>query len=141
MRNLIRNLGKKHTVILSSHLLSEVESVCDRVIVMNDGKIVADEKVSTIATAYTSVNSIKVKACGPRADVLATLKAIPRVSSVKETSERDGDAFTFIVESPSGVDVRKAIFTALAKKNYAIVGLENAGAELEEAFVKLINKK
>lgn len=141
VRNLIRNLGKKHTVILSSHLLSEVESVCDRVIVMNDGKIVADEKVSTIATAYTSVNSIKVKACGPRADVLATLKAIPRVSSVKETSERDGDAFTFIVESPSGVDVRKAIFTALAKKNYAIVGLENAGTELEEAFVKLINKK
>jgi len=141
VRNLIRNLGKKHTVILSSHLLSEVESICDRVIVMNEGRVVANERVSTIATAVSSANTVKVKVCGPRGDILNTLKSVPRVSGVIDTDTRDGEAYTFLVESASGVDVRKAIFTALAKKNYAIIGMQDSTAELEDTFVKLISKK
>ena len=139
VRNLIRRLGKKHTVILSSHLLAEVQSVCDRVIVMNEGKIVANEAVSTIAQATNSASAIKISVSGPSKDVLATLKAVPGVTKVSEQS-RNGDITVFIVESAGSVDVRKPIFNALAKKSYAIMGLESASAELEDAFVKLISK-
>lgn len=139
VRNLIRRLGKKHTVILSSHLLAEVQAVCDRVIVMNEGKIVADERVSAIAQITNSTAAIKLSVAGPSKDVLATLKAVPGVTKVTEQS-RNADITVFIVESASGVDVRKPIFNALAKKSYAIMGLESASTELEDAFVKLISK-
>ena len=140
IRNLIRKLGRKHTVILSSHLLSEVQAVCDRVIVMNEGKIVADEKISAIAQATTSANAIKIEIAGPSKEVQALLKSVPSVSKVTE-SAKGNDSTIYIVESQNGVDVRKPIFNALAKKGYPILGLEKAGADLEDAFVSLVTKK
>ncbi len=140
VRNLIRRLGKKHTVILSSHLLAEVQAVCDRVIVMNEGKIIADEPVGAIAQATNSTSAIKLSVAGPSKDVASTIKAIPGVTKVSEQS-RNGEITVFIVESANGIDVRKPIFNALAKKSYPIMGLESASGELEDAFVKLISRK
>ncbi len=139
IRNLIRRLGRKHTVILSSHILAEVQAVCDRIIVMNEGKIVADEKISTISSSGNS-SAIKLSVAGPSKEVASILKAIPGVSRVTEVS-RGGETSVFIVECASGVDVRKPIFNALAKKSYPIMGLEAAGSELEDAFIKLISNK
>ena len=140
IRNLIRRLGKKHTVILSSHILAEVQAVCDRIIVMNEGKIVADEKISSIASPSNSTNAIKLTVAGPSKEVATILKAVPGVTRVSEVS-RGAEASVFIVESANGVDVRKPIFNALAKKSYPIIGLESSGSELEDAFIKLITNK
>ena len=138
VRNLIRNLGKKHTVILSSHLLSEVQAVCDRVIILSQGAIIADEKVGMIANLNKKETSLKIKVAGPNKEVLNLLKGVPGVTKVKEDGIKEGDTYTFIVEASGGVDVRKPIFNALAKRGFPIMGLESATGELEDAFVKLI---
>lgn len=141
IRNLIRRLGKGHTVILSSHLLTEVQSICDRVIIINNGKIVADEKVSALQAFMGKAVNIKIKVAGPSKEVYNLLKSIPGVTRVDESGFKEGDTYTFIVESSSGVDVRKPIFNALSKKGWPIMGLENTEGELEDVFVKLIERK
>lgn len=141
IRNLIRRLGKGHTVILSSHLLNEVQSICDRVIIINNGKIVADEKVSALQAVMGKAVNIKIKVAGPSKEVYNLLKGIPGVTRVDEVGFKEGDTYTFTVESSSGVDVRKPIFNALSKKGWPIMGLENTEGELEDVFVKLIERK
>lgn len=141
IRNLIRRLGKGHTVILSSHLLNEVQSICDRVIIINNGKIVADERVSALQTVMGKAVNIKIKVAGPSKEVYNLLKSIPGITRVEEIGYKEGDTYTFMVESSSGVDVRKPIFNALSKKGWPIMGLENTEGELEDVFVKLIERK
>lgn len=139
VRNLIRILGKSHTVILSSHLLSEVQAVCSRVLIINEGRIIADEKMSNLANVLGQSTQYKVKVSGPQKEVYNTLHSLPGVTSVKEVGFKEGDAFSFIVESKNGIDIRKPMFNALAKKGYPLMGLENTEGELEEMFVKLID--
>jgi ABC-2 type transport system ATP-binding protein len=139
VRNLIRILGKSHTVILSSHLLNEVQAVCSRVLIINNGRIIADEKMSILSNVLGQATQIKVKVSGPQREVYNVINSLPGVTSIKEVGIKEGDAFTFVVESKSGIDIRKPLFNALAKKSYPIMGLENTEGELEEMFVKLID--
>lgn len=139
VRNLIRILGKSHTVILSSHLLTEVQAVCSRVLIINNGRLIADEKMSNLSNLLGQSTQIKVKVSGPQKEVYNVINGLPGVTSVKEVGIKEGDSFTFLVESKSGIDIRKPMFNALAKKGYPIMGLENTEGELEEMFVKLID--
>ena len=139
VRNLIRILGKSHTVILSSHLLNEVQAVCSRVLIINNGRIIADEKMSNLPNVLGQATQIKVKVSGPQKEVYNLIHGLPSVTNVKEVGFKEGDAFSFLVESKSGIDIRKPLFNALAKKGYPIMGLENTEGELEELFVKLID--
>lgn len=139
VRNLIRILGKSHTVILSSHLLNEVQAVCSRALIINNGRIIADEKMSNLPNVLGQATQIKVKVSGPQKEVYNLIHGIPGVTSVKEVGIKEGDAFSFLVESKSGIDIRKPLFNALSKKGYPIMGLENTEGELEELFVKLID--
>ena len=139
IRNLIRNLGKDHTVILSTHILQEVQAVCDRIIIINKGKIVADELTENINRAVKSNRRFSVKVCGPSREVLAAIKAISGVIYAELTSERDGDAYTYTVESEVGTDVRKKLFIAMADKNWPIIGLEAMGMSLEDVFINIVD--
>ncbi len=141
VRNLIRNLGKSHTVILSTHILSEVQAVCDRILIINEGRIIADEKTANLAAAMGQAIKLKVKISGPQKEVGALLHSLPGVTKVQETGVKEGDAFSFLVESSGGIDVRKPMFKALAAKGWPIMGLENTDGELEEVFVRLIDGK
>ena len=93
IRNLIRNLGKTHTVILSTHILSEVQSVCDRIIIINEGKIIADEKTESITQAVEDNRRYSVKVCGPVREVQNALSRLPGVISAEQTGERELDSF------------------------------------------------
>ena len=84
---------------------------------------------------------IKIKVAGPSKEVYNLLKSIPGITRVEEIGYKEGDTYTFMVESSSGVDVRKPIFNALSKKGWPIMGLENTEGELEDVFVKLIERK
>ncbi|MBQ7599402.1 MAG: ATP-binding cassette domain-containing protein [Clostridia bacterium] len=137
IRNLIRNLGRNHTVILSTHILSEVQSVCDRVIIINEGKIVADERTDRISDAVKTGNRYTVKVCGPQRDTAAALREIQGITRVDSLGERDGDAYTFMIESAPGVDIRKPVFFAMSRLGKAIIGMESAQADLEDVFVRL----
>ena len=140
IRNLIRSLGKNHTVILSTHILSEVQSVCDRIVIINEGKIIADEKTENITQVVEDNRRYAVKIAGPQREVAAALRAIPGVISVEITGERELDSYVYRVESEKGVDVRKPVFWAMAENNWPITGLEVVGMNLEEVFTKIVDR-
>ena len=139
IRNLMRNLGQNHTVILSTHILSEVQSVCDRIIIINEGKIIADERTENITRVVEENRRYSLKICGPQREIQAILQEIPGVISVELTGERELDSYTYIVEAEKGVDVRKPVFYALSEKNYPMIGMEPLGMNLEEVFIKIMD--
>lgn len=140
IRNLIRMLGRDHSVILSTHILSEVQAVCDRIIIINKGKIVADEATEKIINATNESMRINIKICGPKKEVLSALKEVVGVAYAEAIGENDFDSVTFLVESDAGVDIRKSLFNMCARKNWPIIGLEAAGASLEDVFMSLVNR-
>ena len=141
VRNLIRTLGKNHTVILSTHILSEVQSVCNRILVINNGKIVADEKTENLNRAISENSRYKVKISGPQKDVAQAIRNVPGVVTVDSLNERDADAFVYIIESAPNTDIRKRLFRVLAEKSWPMLGLEAVGQDLEDIFIKLTADK
>ena len=140
IRNLIRGLGKDHTVILSTHILQEVQAVCDRIVIINKGKIVANEKTENITRVVSAGRRLHVKVAGPQRDVLATIKSLQGISYAEALSEREGDAYTYLVESDQGVDIRKKLFFALAERGWAIIGMEALGMSLEDIFISVVDQ-
>lgn len=141
IRALIRNLGKKHTVILSTHIMQEVQAVCERIIVINQGKIIADEKTASFNNAVNQTSRYRVKIAGPQRDVLRHIRSLVGIVSCEVYGEREGDAFSYDIESAKNVDIRKSLFRALAEKGWPIMGMEPIGMELEDIFLKLISAK
>ncbi len=139
VRNLIRTLGKKHTVILSTHILAEVQSVCERVIIINRGKIIADERTENISHTIESGYLTEVRIVGPRRDVVRELESTHGVHKVYDTGERDADALIYRVESKPGVDARKNIFYLCSKKSWPILGMTPVGTDLESVFIRLVD--
>ena len=141
VRTLIRTLGKKHTVILSTHILQEVQAVCDRIIIINKGKIVADEKAENIARAVSNSRKINARICGPAKEVVSAVRAIPGVANAEQLIAKDTDAVTLMIECDPGVDIRKPLFFEMAKCRYPIIGLESAGMSLEEVFIAVVDNR
>ena len=139
IRNLIRNLGQNHTVILSTHILSEVQAVCDRIIIINEGKIIADEKTENITRVVEDNRRYLAKICGPQREILSAIKGITGIVNVDATGEREGDSYTFEIESERGVDIRKPLFYAMSEHGWPIIGLEAVGMNLEEVFIKIMD--
>ena len=140
VRNLLRNLGKDHTVILSTHILQEVQAVCDRIVIINKGKIVADELTENITRAVESNRRFRVKICGPQKEVLSMLRSKPGIVSAEALSARDGDAYCYNIESDVGVDIRKNLFYTLAEKNWPLIGMEALGMSLEDIFIAIVDQ-
>ena len=140
IRNLIRSLGKNHTVILSTHILQEVQAVCDRIVIINKGRIVADERTENISRVVEGSRRFNAKICGNQSQVTAALRGIQGVTYVEALAERDGDACTYTVESAPGVDIRKKLFFTLAENGWALVGLEALGLSLEDIFINVVDK-
>ncbi len=139
VRNLIRNLGKKHTVILSTHILAEVQSVCERVIIMNKGKIIADAKTDEITRTIEGGYHYKAFICGNQPAVLAALKTLHGVKNVTATGERDTDAYAYVIETDKNTDVRKALFSTCSAKGWPIIGLAPDDTDLETVFIRLVD--
>ena len=140
IRNLIRTLGKDHTVILSTHILQEVQAVCDRIIIISKGRVVADELTENINRVATNSNRYQLKVCGPQKEVLAMLRARPDVVYAEVLAARDGEAYTYHVESTRGVDIRKSLFFAFSAKGWALIGMESLGMSLEDIFISVVDR-
>ncbi len=139
IRNLIRTLGKDHTVILSTHILGEVQAVCDRILIVNKGRLVANEQAENLAHAVQAGRRLSIKICGQKAEVLTALKEIPGVVYAEVLAERDGDAYAYLVECKAGADIRKNLFFTMAARGWAIVGLEALGMSLEDIFITIVD--
>ncbi|MBO5313301.1 MAG: ATP-binding cassette domain-containing protein [Clostridia bacterium] len=141
IRNLIRGLGKDHTIILSTHILPEVQSICDRVIIINEGRIIADEKTNDLNLLVGQSSKIKIKVAGPNKEVLNLLKGLNGIMRVTCDGVREGDTYSYYIDSNPSIDIRKIVFNALASRSWPLMGMENVEAELEDVFVKLITSK
>ena len=139
VRSLIRTLGRKHTVILSTHILAEVQAVCERVIIINKGKIIADEKTENITKTIEDGYRYQVKIVGPQGAVKAALAGVNGVKSVEVTGERDMDSYAYRIESERGADVRRGVFNTCAQNGWPIVGLMPIGTDLESIFIRLVD--
>lgn len=138
IRNLIRSLGRDHTVILSTHILAEVQAVCDRIIIMNKGRIAADERTDELTQLMTGTRRLEVRICGNKAEILSNIRALDCVSYAEASKEIGGEnGVLFKIESKNGADIRKQIFALCAEKNTPIVGMETVTASLEDVFMNL----
>ena len=137
IRNLIAHLGKTHTVILSSHILSEVQAVCERVIVINRGVIIADDTPDNLAKGLSTDLSLVARIEGPKNDVLKLIKAINGVRGVVCNGPREPGAFEYTIDPVPGTDVRKTLFSRLADRHWPLLVLRTSELTLEEIFIKL----
>lgn len=136
IRTLIKKLGKNHTVILSSHILSEVQAVCDKIIVINEGKIVADDTETNLSDRLIGAHILTAKIEGDYDKVAKKVLSIEGVEVCKQTNERDG-VIEYRIESEEGVDVRRELFAAMAEIGCPILELKSAEMSLEDIFLKL----
>ncbi len=137
IRNVIKSLGKKRTVILSSHILPEVQAVCERVLVISNGKIVADNTPETLASALTGAHRLSLKVKGTEGAVKSVIKSIENVKSCSCAGERENGIVEFFIESDENVDIRERLFFGLAKAGLPIMGLGSMDLSLEDIFLKL----
>ncbi len=136
IRKLIKSLGKKHTVIFSSHVLSEISATCDRIIIIADGKIIADAKTGELSGVLTDKRQLLLTAEGSAADIQNELKKIPDVQKVKKIGEPDGAA-QFAIEYKPGADIRRDVFSAMTRLQCPILEMRSGSESLEELYLRL----
>ncbi len=139
MRNLIRGLGKKHTIIFSSHVLSEISATCDRVIVISNGKLVADADTNELSSSITGQQKLQLDVEGASGTVLDALKVIPGVIKIRKQKIDDSKVGRYIVEYENDKDIRRNVFRAIAGANCTILNMQSANDTLEASFLKLVN--
>lgn len=137
IRNLIKGLGRKHTVILSSHILSEVQAVCERVIVINRGSIVADGTPDSLAHSLSNENRLLLRLEGEEEPIKYALQAINGVKEVLSYGEKEPGVFAFSVESEEGIDLRRSVFALAARNDWPILSMKNTDLTLEDVFLRL----
>ena len=138
VRSLIRKLGQKHTVILSTHILSEVQAVCDRVIVLNNGKIVADSTTAGLSGALTGGGRLVLNVIGTEKAAKSAILGIPGIKRVTCQSTRGGEC-ELVIDTSAGKDIRRELFERLAAKGIPMVGLRESELSLEDIFIALTN--
>ncbi len=138
IRSLIKELGKKHTVILSSHILSEVSQICNKVIIINKGKIVAIDTPENLENKVTNNNSVYVTVEDPENKITKTLEKVKDIQKIELVEENEDKTKQYRIEAKGEVDLRKTIFAELAKESITIFEMKKADSTLEEAFMKLI---
>jgi ABC-2 type transport system ATP-binding protein len=137
IRTLIRSLAGQHTVILSTHILPEVSMVCDGVIIIKDGGIVAQGTQSELVAQVFPTARVEVQVAGPPEAVAAALRAIPGVLRAEVLPSRDGAA-AFLVESPRGRDVRHELVQLVTSRGWGLQELHQVGMSLEEVYIRVV---
>lgn len=140
IRNLIKELGKTHTVILSSHILSEVSQICNKVIIINQGKMIAVDTPSHLENKVAKNNSIYVTVEDPEDKMKTIQEKIADIEQVNFIQEDEDKTKQYRIEGKEGVDLRKTLFSELAKENITIFEMKKADTTLEDAFIQLIDE-
>ena len=137
IRALIRSLAGQHTVILSTHILPEVSMVCDGIVIINHGRIVAQGTESELVQQVFPTARIEVRVANASGDVAGALRAVPGVVAVEPLAARDGSV-GFVVESERDRDVRGDLVRLVTSKNWALQELHQVGMSLEEVFIRVV---
>lgn len=141
IRNLIKKLGKTHTIILSSHILSEVSQICNKVIIINKGKILAIDTPENLEKQTQSENNIIITVEDSKNKMKTIKEIIPEIKEIKLIKDNNDGTKQYLITSEKEVDLRKKIFEELPKQEITIFELKQTETTLEDAFLKLINSK
>lgn len=134
VRELIRKLGEKHTVILSSHILTEISAVCDHVFIISKGKLVASDATENLVSLMSGAQEIEVTV---RTDASEAQKELASITEVSKVEVKNEDAGELIVYAKKGADVRESVFRALAEKHFAVLEMHTIEKSLEDVFLEI----
>lgn len=137
IRNLIKELGKRHTVILSSHILPEVQAVCERVVIINKGKIAAIDTPDGLSKKMAKTSKVQLSVEGPAKEIIQKIRLIPGVSQAELYTEKEGGIQIFEVENDPDMDVRKQIFFEMARNSWPIIEMKSMDPTLEDIFLQV----
>ena len=139
IRSLIKELGKKHTVILSSHILSEVSQICERVIIINKGKIIAIDTPENLEKSALEKNSISLTVEDSKNNMTKLKEKIKEIDAIELVKDNEDGTKQYIITTSAKVDLRKKLFEILPKEEIVIFELKKTETTLEDAFIKLID--
>ncbi|MBR5519203.1 MAG: ATP-binding cassette domain-containing protein [Clostridia bacterium] len=137
IRNVIKDLGKKRTVILSSHILPEVQAICERVLVINHGEIIANDTPANLSRYVDIDRKMQIRVAGAQDKVQGLLSRIPEMERVLFEGNIEPETCDFILEPKSQIDIRKTVFNTLANAGCPILMFSPVSASLEDIFIKL----
>lgn len=137
IRELIKSLGEEHTVILSSHILGEVSAVCDEILIISKGKLVASDTTENLLNIFKSENIVSVMAKGDADMIRSVLLGIDGAKDAEIVAAGTDGSFTFNVTSEKDIDLREKIFYAMKDKNISLISLNLQQSSLEDVFLKL----
>jgi ABC-2 type transport system ATP-binding protein len=137
MRDVIKKLGKKHTIILSSHILQEVSAMCDRVMIINRGKIVASDTPEHLSASLSQGHKMQVRIKGERQQALNALTEFPVIKHVSVDGTRETGTVDLVLSGEDDMDIREAIFRCMAKNNLPILLMKSMDLSLEEIFLQI----
>ena len=137
IRNLIARLGKNHTIILSSHILSEIQAVCKRVIIINKGQIIADDNAETLSQKLSSDRTLIARIACTEKEMLEALKTVKGVKNVISLGRMEDGTFDFSIEPEEGADIRAAVFDRVVSRGKTLLSLTSNSVSLEQIFLRL----
>lgn len=137
IRNLIKKLGRTHTVILSSHILSEIQAVCDRVIIINNGEIAADDTADNLSKKISADHRLIVRIEGKKDEILYELRKIPGIKYVRADMEREPGVYEYEMEAEEGTDLRREVNKVVQEHGWAILLMKSSELTLEDIFLKI----
>ncbi len=137
IRNLIARLGKNHTIILSSHILTEIQAVCKRVIIINKGRIIADDLPETLSDRLSKDHSLVARIECNEKDMLDALKTVQGVKSVMSMGCKESGTYDFLIEPNYNTDIRKAVFERVVSRGKSILSINTNKLSLEQVFLRL----
>jgi ABC-2 type transport system ATP-binding protein len=137
IRNLIKGLGKEHTIILSSHILPEVTAVCERVIIIHKGNIVASDTIENLSRSLRGSHQLSIRVAGPEAQILRKIRGLSQVKKVETLGSREPETIDYYVESEGDADVRRPLFEAMSKDGFPILMMRSVDLTLEDIFLQL----
>ena len=137
IRDLIKSLKQKHTVILSSHILSEVRAVCDYVLIISHGKLVASDTPDNLERLAAGSNSLLMKVKGEKDTIRKKLETIEGVTAVEMSYDSDEELWKTKISIEENVDIREEVFYAMAKTNCPIYEMQVKRVSLEDVFLEL----
>ena len=137
IRSLIKKLGENHTIILSSHILPEVQAICERIIVISKGKIVADDTPGNLSPAMSTDHKLLIRVDGPEKEVQKLLEKIPGMKEIHSLGSKETGSFDFTLEAAPGTDIRREVFKRLAERQWPILSMRGSELSLEDIFLQL----
>ena len=139
IRALIKNLGKEHTVILSSHILSEVSQICEKVIIINNGKIIAVDSPENLENRTKETNTLIITVEDKNGNMANLKEKVLDIKEIKLLKDNDDGTKQYSITSNENVDLRKKLFEILPKEEITIFEWKKSETTLEDAFIKLID--